>query len=702
MSKLYTIEEAAEFLGLTSQTLRNWDKSGKINCIREPGSNYRLFSEDELDSIKISVKPKVIKSKNNESLQELYKLKTNTDLKRLISKLHRIVRDLDGGSSIIERFDELTKLLLLYIRSNGTLNPILQDVNTFAETVKESYADFLLYLPFRTPACFKSIKLNDQCTYAVFECLSRFDLNNVSSDLKGLIYEEMIKDIFEKGDNQQFFTPNTVVEFMSKLIASLASGSICDPASGTGGFLISLAKSNHTFKKYTALEIDERLAWVSAINLELHGCKDYESLCIPNGGSLGIDVDCYRGAFDAIITNPPFGSDFSDQEALNRLRLGAGKSSRRRGVLFIERCLEFLKNGGYLAIIIDDGVLNHSSNEDARKLILENSELLAVVSLPVTAFMPYASVEASILLLRKNSNPDQNIQTFFALADNIGKKNNGDEDYIYGTDGSKKLNNDLDDALAQWECHVSGDRIQNSDKCYVSNISNSFSTTDNHLSRIDFAFHHYSRELVRTAIQEHGNKLIRLIDVCQEINEPLIPAKELPDQTIPYTGLANIESNSEVYSQVHTPANSIKSTVKRYKKGDVLFSKMRPNLRKCVAINHDEDGYCSSECVVFRPDIEIVSGRMLSAILRSDFVYGQIVHLITGIGRPRISVKDMRTIMIPNPTNGKGASSLKNYARNMKKAGDLKKQAQDLLTQSVDLQNDATNEIINELLRSCF
>jgi type I restriction enzyme M protein len=698
MSKLYTIEEAAKFLGLTSLTLRNWDKSGKINCIREPVSNYRLFSEDELDSLKSSVKPKIVKRKNGESIQELYKLETNSDLKRFIAKLHRVVRDFDGGSSIIERFDELTKLLILYIRYNGTLNPVIQDVNTFAMSVKKSYAEFLVDLPFITPERFKSINLNNQCIYAVFEHLSAFNFNNISSDLKGLIYEEMINDIFEKGDNQQFFTPSTVVQFMSELIASLASGDICDPASGTGGFLISLAKSGHSFEKYTALEIDDRLAWVSAINLELHGCKSYESRCIPNGGSLGLDVDSYRGAFDAIITNPPFGSDFSDQEALNRLRLGAGKTSRRRGVLFIERCLEFLKNGGYLAIIIDDGVLNHSSNEDVRKLILKNSELLAVVSLPVTTFMPYASVEASILLLRKANDPDRTIPTFFALAENIGKKSNGDEDYVYGTDGSKKLNNDLKDAAKQWKCHVSGEKIQNSDKCYISNIFDSFSTTSNHLSRIDFAFHHYSRELVRTAIQEHGNKLTRLIDVCQEINEPLVPATELPDQTIPYTGLANIDSNSEVYSQIQTPANSIKSTVKKYKKGDVLFSKMRPNLRKCVAINHDEDGYCSSECVVFRPDTEIVSGRMLSAILRSDFVYGQIVHLITGIGRPRISVKDLRTIMIPNPSNSKAVAALNNYARNMQKVSDLKKKSQDLLTQSIDLQNDATNEIINALL----
>jgi excisionase family DNA binding protein len=699
MSKLYTIDEAATYLGVTPQTLRNWDKSGKIECIREPGSNYRLFSEEELESIRTAVKPKVVRSQGKSNSQEIYELKSNSELKRFISKLHRIVRDLDGRSSIIERFDELTKLLILHIHSNGLLNPILQDVDTFSDRVRKYYTEYLSDLDFKTPKRFEKIHLNSQCIYAVFDYLSKVNFNKIDSDIKGLIYEEMIRDIFEKGENQQFFTPRTIVEFMTSVIGSLTSGSICDPASGTGGFLINIVKNHQQFKEFTALEIDERLAWISGINLELHGCKQYKSMCIQNGGSLGTDIDCYRGSFDAIITNPPFGSDYSDEEGLSRFRLGIGKSSRRRGVLFIERCLEFLKEGGYLAIIIDDGVLNHSSNEDVRKLILENSNLVAVVSLPVTAFMPYASVKSSILILRKSRDPDKNTQTFYARAENVGKKNNGDEDYIYDNNGSEKLNNDLDSILVKWKLHLGGDKLKNSEQCYISNIFDTLSTSDNHSSRIDFAFHHYSRNIVRAVIKKHSDKLIRLVDVCDEINEPLVPAKEIPDQMILYTGLANIESNSEIYNQIHILGNTIKSTVRKYKKGDVLFSKMRPNLRKCVVINHDDDGYCSSECVVFRPNTELVSGRMLSAILRSDFVYGQIVHLITGIGRPRISVKDLRNIMIPNPSNSKDNECLSKYIRNMKKSTKLKIKSIEMLQQSIDLQNVATNELVDELLK---
>lgn len=698
MKRFYNIEDAANYLGLTPQTLRNWDKSGKINCIREAGSNYRLFPVEELDSIRSTVKPKIVRHSSKLTQREAFEFKSDADLKRLISKLHRIVRDFDGRSSIIERFDELTKLVFLHVNSNGSLNPIFQDVDSFGELVRKSYTELLSQMKFELPERFKKIHLDNQCVFSVFDCLSKFNTDDIYGSLKGLIYEEMIKDIFEKGENQQFFTPKTVVDFMAGLISSLTSGSICDPASGTGGFLINLAKNNSQFNKFTALEIDERLSWISGMNLEFHGCSDYEAVCIGNGGSLGTEVDGYRASFDAIITNPPFGSDYSDPKGLRHFKLGIGKNSRRRGVLFIERCLEFLKDGGYLAIIIDNGVLNHASNEDVRRLLLENSELLTVVSLPITTFMPYASVEASVLVLRKSKKPDRKTKTFFALAENVGKKNNGDEDYIYAPDGHKTLNNDLVNILAQWDQHINGEKIENSDSCYLSNIFSTFRSDEAHSSRIDFAFHHYSREFVRNALEKHSNKLIRLTDICREVNEPLVPAKDLPDQTILYTGLANIESNSEVYNQSSVPTNSIKSTVKRYQGGDVLFSKMRPNLRKCITVNPKHNGYCSSECIVFRPRDGLIDSRLLSAILRSDFVYGQIVHLITGIGRPRVSVKDLRTIMIPIPFDGKEAVSLKNYMKNMKKVNSLKMKSKEMLRQSIDLQNKSTNDLVNELL----
>jgi type I restriction-modification system DNA methylase subunit len=67
----------------------------------------------------------------------------------------------------------------------------------------------------------------------------------------------------------------------------------------------------------------------------------------------------------------------------------------------VERCCELLKPQGLLAIIIDEGVLNLPHAEDVRRFILDRFNVQAVVGLPESTFMPYATVNASILLLTK-------------------------------------------------------------------------------------------------------------------------------------------------------------------------------------------------------------------------------------------------------------------------------------------------------------
>jgi len=122
--------------------------------------------------------------------------------------------------------------------------------------------------------------------------------------------------------------------------------------------------------------------------------------------------------FDFIITNPPFGSTIRQVEKayLNRYSLGnkdvswldtkntivKGRSSQSTEVLFIEQCHNFLKDGGFLAIVIPDGVLTGSSVQYVRNNIEEWFRIVAVVSLPNTAFSHSgAGVKSSVLFLRK-------------------------------------------------------------------------------------------------------------------------------------------------------------------------------------------------------------------------------------------------------------------------------------------------------------
>lgn len=693
----YSVEEAAQYLGLSEQAVRDKVEAGTLKARRMRGSQQFVFSRAALAMAK-SGEPS---RDTGEDVAASGAVETDVDVRRLVARLHRTLRDLDGPANLMERFDELTKLLMAHAHSRGFQELRGASVRETGRGARRAYASALEAASLEVPRGFRRMQLNDRCVHAVLETLADVDTTRVHGDLHGLVYEEMVRDIFEKGANQQFFTPHTVVRCMVEMVRALkVRGAVCDPASGTGGFLIEMLRQRAPFETYTALEIDPRLAWVTGNNLALHGCSAYTSLCLPRGGSLGPDAARDAGTFDAIVTNPPFGSDYSDREGLGKFVLGRGRSSRRRGVLFVERCLDMLREGGVLAIVLDDGVLHHPSNEDARRMMLARAEVLGVVSLPATTFRPYASVESSIVVLRKSARPSRRRATFFAKAEHVGKKNNGGEDIVYDAQGHPRLNDDLTEIAARWR-RAHGRRPWTKDeRCFRANLRDALRGDDTaHAHRMDFAFHHPARALVRTALATNAARLVRLADLCEEVNGLVVPATAMSQQRVPYTGLAHIRSNSERYRQVHVPADSLKSAVRRYAPGDVLFSRMRPNLRKCVAIVDDMPGFCSSECVVLRPRDARVDPRVLAAILRSDFVYGQLVHHITGIGRPRISVKNLRALKIPAPFDVQRGGAWRAFTRSMSSAQDLAREAETMRQRSLEQERTSVDDLVAALLR---
>jgi hypothetical protein len=83
---------------------------------------------------------------------------------------------------------------------------------------------------------------------------------------------------------------------------------------------------------------------------------------------------------------------------------------------------------------------------------------------------------------------------------------------------------------------------------------------------------------------------------------------------------------------------------------------MRPNLRKVALMDFIEGGYVSPECLVLRPRRDdngefIIDPTLLASVLRSDLVFGQLMHLIAGIGRPRINGTDVKQVKIPVPSS---------------------------------------------------
>jgi type I restriction enzyme M protein len=172
------------------------------------------------------------------------------------------------------------------------------------------------------------------------------------------------------------------------------------------------------------IEINEQIARTAKMNMIIHD-DGHTNVISSDGLLLDNTLQAKSGnnefkydSFDYIITNPPFGSTVKQTEKayLHQYKLGnkdiswldtknmavKGRANQSTEVLFIEQCHKFLKPAGFLAIVIPDGVLTNSSLQYVRDNIEEWYRIVAVVSLPQTAFAHTgAGVKSSVMFLRK-------------------------------------------------------------------------------------------------------------------------------------------------------------------------------------------------------------------------------------------------------------------------------------------------------------
>jgi len=614
-------------------------------------------------------------------------------MRHLFRQMSRAFRDSMGGT-VIERCEEISKLLFCkmfverYVAQGKriTSNPFIsmagETNGDIYDRTLSLYADITSHYPRTFVNDHKHITDDKQAVANVIRLLRDAELSSIPMDVKGMAYEELLKNSFDKSENQQFFTPRNVIEFMVNLAAPPEDKLVCDPACGTGGFLIAVCR-NHSLEagkspRIKGIEIDRRMAWIAQMNLFMHGVDDEEVFCIPLGGSLSFGKEAYSlfpdNEFDFILTNPPFGSDYTDTAQLMRYVTGRGKASRRRGVLFVERCIRALKAQGLLGIIIEDSVLSSDTSHDIREFILRYTNIEAIISLPNVTFMPYSTAKTSILFLRKKSNPGSLVDqgdVFMAIADNVGRRPNGDPEYKPQRDemGKQVVLSDLPDICKSWhEFNVKGqlDNNRSNDRVFVCPKDRIVMCASGSSSnRLDTLYHHPMRYASEKTLKSSAFPVVRLGDIAIERIIPITPSQEIEDDVCRFIGLANIRPTTGEYTVTEMLGHDIKSIVKQFQPGDILFSKLRPELRKCCLISSEEDeGYASSECVVLS-----IAGHLekmksekarscapysllpeyLAIILRSDLALGQLVYQITGIGRPRISRNVVMDLRIPIP-----------------------------------------------------
>ncbi len=233
-------------------------------------------------------------------------------------------------------------------------------------------------------------------------------------DTKGDLYEYMLSKIASAGRNGQFRTPRHIIRMMVEMTQPTKDDTICDPACGTAGFLVSAGEYLHDehpdwfhdrdFREhynrnmFTGVENDPSMLRIAAMNLQLHGIDEPKLL---NRDSLSNANAELRDDFSLILANPPFKGSL-DYDAVEPSLLQTAKTKKTE-LLFLSLLLRMLTTGGRAAVIVPDGVLFGSSkaHKTIRKEIIEKHRLEAVVSMPGGVFKPYAGVSTAILFFTK-------------------------------------------------------------------------------------------------------------------------------------------------------------------------------------------------------------------------------------------------------------------------------------------------------------
>lgn len=389
----------------------------------------------------------------------------------------------------------------------------------------------------------EKIQVGDDCIAEAVGVLQRWSLaaNTDAADdwdLMGETYEQFTH-INLKRQQGQFFTNRLVVEMMVKILDPQIGEHALDPAGGSGGFATAIFR--HLRRKVIAstapgtparerqlttikdsvylVEIAARLVKIAKCAMLLTG--DGQS-GMTRGNSLDsyerldpwIQARCAQGKGNApmvIATNPPFSgqkieSQITDAGILKAFDFGhafrkgqderysfSGKdteilSRQAPELLFLERCLDWLKPGGRMGIVMPKGFLDNISYAAYREWLLSKYELNGVVTLHKDTFQPDTGVRTCVLFITKpkkdRSGPHR---IFMAISQRIGQDSKGNQVYVLDGNGNNtgKLNHDLDEIAQAYKNFREGHEDKQSEYIFSidsSEIKNHYNINPQHYS----------------------------------------------------------------------------------------------------------------------------------------------------------------------------------------------------------------------------
>lgn len=363
-------------------------------------------------------------------------------------------------------FDEVSKLLFCKlkdekdnVRKGSVYNFQIGTHETHQEVYKRIDAIYQKAKQQDAEVFKGNLNLEADIVYKVVEHIQGICFTKTDLDTKGVAFEKFMEDFF-KGKMGQFFTPRNIVQFVIKMMDIKTDDFVLDPACGSGGFLLNAldtirkeaeaeidneVEAHCTWHNFAAnnlygIEINDQIARVCKMNMIIHDDGHTNVISRSSLDDFNEIKTQHKGFkkdhFDIIITNPPFGATIKkngkEDTYLDKFELGKKKSSQKTEILFIERCIDFLKpKTGRMGIVLPDGILTNSSLQYVRDFIMERCQILAVISLPQFAFSHYgAGVKSSLVFLRRKGKDEvlEDYPIFMAMADHVGYDATGRDD----------------------------------------------------------------------------------------------------------------------------------------------------------------------------------------------------------------------------------------------------------------------------------
>lgn len=377
--KHVSVDHAAQIIGVSSATIRNWAKAGHISPVNmQPLS----FLEESVLSLKIKI-----------SSDSFGKLKTRANKVGSVSSI--IPSEYAENSAIIERIsnivaqfkiDELKIEPLLFLAS-------LRLLESKGEVSRRNTTDF-----FDLESCHswsrKSVKeeiTEWRCSLKNIEEVDKYrNIYNLlapcdGDDFLGLLYQSVSSE-GNKSDQGAYYTPSKIVkDALADMVSPIET--FLDPCCGTGKFLVLAAKTFGLFpKNIYGFDCDRIAVNIARINLLLaFKNEDFspniyclDSLSELANGEMFCETNDLVGNIDAIATNPPWGAyknSFVPKQFEGKIKSGETYS------MFLAKSIELLRKDGQLSFLLPESILKIRTHSDIREIILNQTRVSKITKL---------------------------------------------------------------------------------------------------------------------------------------------------------------------------------------------------------------------------------------------------------------------------------------------------------------------------------